>query len=859
MKRFVLSTTRMARLILILFFSSTLVLSFQNCGKGFEVKQELLEVDSKALQEPVPSDDPLQEPTSSVPAIVQQPVSLTVISGGVAVFSVVATGTTLNYQWLKNGMGISGATDSIYSISSATAADTGSYSVVVKNSVGQVTSLPVTLNVVIPPGISQQPQSRTVTVGGSASFSVAATGTNVSYQWKKNGANLVGATNASLNMTNLQATDAGSYSVVVSNSAGSVTSSNATLTVNPVVVPATPPTLTQQPQSKTSNVGSSVSFSVTATGTAPLTYQWKFNGMDISGANAATYMINSVQESNAGNYSVFVMNAGGSVTSQDAVLTVVTPPTIVQNPMSQTAIEKQDATFYVVADGSDPLTYQWQFNNTNIAGATQNVLRLSNISLSQAGKYTVVVKNAAGTVTSQPVDLVVKPLPKFTVPLANMSVTEGDNVKLTVNATGEGQIYYYWSKDGVSLPVGNLATLDLAYIKVSQAGVYSVQAVDQIGVSTTSATITVTPRPNTGVTSISAGYLYTCAVTQQQTAKCWGSQSQGQLGDGVSSGSSAAPLPVDVLNLNSVSSVTTGSGFACALKQGKVYCWGTNEITTGNGPVTYGINFPTATEIPGLSNVSMIAAGSLHVCALSQGNVFCFGYNGQGELGTNLGLSTAIPTQVSGVSQAVALSASNEFSCALMAQGNIKCWGYNTSGQLGSGGYTGGAGNLYDVVGINNATAISSGGGFGWHTCALLATGTVKCWGGNQNGQLGTDSSLGNSPTPISVAGLSGVKAISAGGTHTCAILNSGAVKCWGDNAQGGLGNNSYTGSSTPVDVIGMTDAVTISCGTHHTCVITSDNGVKCWGYGPFGQLGDNNRMNSPVPVDVVGLRGSVQ
>jgi hypothetical protein len=172
------------------------------------------------------------------------------------------------------------------------------------------------------PTITSQPQSLTVTVGSSATFSVTATGTApLTYQWRFNGTPISGATASSYTIASAQASQAGTYSVVVSNIAGSTTSAGATLTVQSTPVA---PTITSQPQSLTVTVGSSATFSVTATGTAPLSYQWRFNGTPISGATASSYTIASAQASQAGTYDVVVTNTAGSTPSTGATLTVIT-------------------------------------------------------------------------------------------------------------------------------------------------------------------------------------------------------------------------------------------------------------------------------------------------------------------------------------------------------------------------------------------------------------------------------------------------------------------------------------------------------------------------------------------------------
>jgi len=266
------------------------------------------------------------------PNITTQPTSQTVTAGRTATFTVVATGTApLTYQWQKNGAAISGATAASYTTPATTAADNGStFTVVVSNSVGNITSAAATLTVNIAPGITTQPANQTVTLGQTATFSVVATGTApLSYQWQENGAAINGATSASYTTPATTSPDNGStFVVVVSNSAGSMTSAAATLTVSPA---SAAPSITTQPTSQTVTLGQAATFSVVATGTAPLSYQWYENGTAISGATSASYTTAATVSSDNGSlFEVTVTNSQGSITSNSVALTVnsVSGPTV---------------------------------------------------------------------------------------------------------------------------------------------------------------------------------------------------------------------------------------------------------------------------------------------------------------------------------------------------------------------------------------------------------------------------------------------------------------------------------------------------------------------------------------------------
>jgi len=271
----------------------------------------------------------------------------------------------------------------------------------------------------IAPAITQSPADQTATAGATVTFSVIATGTPApTYQWRKNTVIIPGATSASLVLHTVQASDAGAYSVVVTNSAGSATSAAATLTVNPAPVP---PAITAQPSTQTVLAGATVTFTVAATGVPTPTYQWRKNAAAIPGATGATLVLPAVQAGDAGAYSVVVTNSAGSTTSATASLTVnpvPVPPAITTQPSPQTVIAGAGARFAIVATSPSPLTYQWFKEESPVLGATNAFLDIPTASSAEAGLYTVRLTNAGGVVTSAAVSLTVLPASR----LINLSV-----------------------------------------------------------------------------------------------------------------------------------------------------------------------------------------------------------------------------------------------------------------------------------------------------------------------------------------------------------------------------------------------------------------------------------------------------
>lgn len=257
------------------------------------------------------------------------------------------------------------------------------------------------------PAITTQPLSQTVVAGTTAILTVVASGSPApTYQWQKDGVDILGATLATLTLTNVSTAQAGSYTVVATNSAGTATSNAAMLTVNAPV----PPAITTQPASQTIDSGTPASFAVVATGVPAPTFQWQKDGAPISGATDASFALPNVQGTDAGSYTVVATNFAGSVTSNPALLTVnvvLTPPAITTQPASQTVNAGGTAAFSVVITGSPLPAYQWRKNAVDIPGATGATLTLTNVGAGDDASYTVVVTNDAGTVTSAPAVLTV--------------------------------------------------------------------------------------------------------------------------------------------------------------------------------------------------------------------------------------------------------------------------------------------------------------------------------------------------------------------------------------------------------------------------------------------------------------------
>ncbi len=378
--------------------------------------------------------------------------------------------------------------------------------------------------------------------------------------------------------------------------------------------------------------------------------------------------------------------------------------------------------------------------------------------------------------------------------------------------------------------------------------------------TTTPSTIPVTVSGLSTATALAAGYFHNCALIASGQEQCWGYNQDGQLGTSIQSTTLAA-----VSGITAATGITAGDSHSCALSGGALQCWGYNQ----NGQLGNGTNnqqYTTPVAVTGISTAVEVKGGGKHTCArLSSGAVQCWGYNQNGQLGNGSTVKSTLPVAVSGIdgatAQATEIATGYAHSCALLADKTVKCWGDNSSGQLGNG-TTNLVANTTPVAvsGIDGttvqATAIAAGY---FHTCALLSNKTVKCWGYNGAGQLG-NGTTSSSTTPVAVSGIDGTTeqatAIAAGYFHTCALLADSTVKCWGHNQYGQLGNGATGQSSTPVAVSGISTATKIAAGGQRSCALLASNQVQCWGDNSSGQLGNGTTTQSSTPVTVSGIDG---
>jgi len=402
------------------------------------------------------------QPLSPV-VITDDPNSQTVCEATRVSFSVAADGTPpLAFQWTKDGGDIAGATAYSYTISAAAIDDAGSYTCRVSNACSQAESTAAVLTVDAAAGIVTHPLGQSVCQGDQVLFSVEADGLEpLSYQWRHDGQDISGATDATYVIAAVDPNDAGDYTCVVTNDCGSVESDAAALTVG------SGPAVTDQPSDWHVCEGAPATFTVAASGSEPLEYQWLKDDVELPDANSPSYGIDPVTPADAGYYSCRITNACGQVVSDQAELTVGTGVVITDDPNSQSVCEGYSVVFRVTADGSAPLSYQWLKDGQDIAGATASMYMIPLASPDDNGDYTCVVSNVCGDVQSEAATLTVRAAPSISEHPFDQVVCEGWPAIFGVTAEGEPPLSYQWRKDGVDI-VG--ATFDTLVIDATQAG-----------------------------------------------------------------------------------------------------------------------------------------------------------------------------------------------------------------------------------------------------------------------------------------------------------------------------------------------------------------------------------------------------
>jgi hypothetical protein len=341
--------------------------------------------------------------------------------------------------------------------------------------------------------VTTNPTAQTVCAGTSTTLTAAGTGTGpLSFQWRKGGSNVSGATSSSFTITSPVVGDSGSYDCVISNSCGSATTTAAAL-----VVQGGPATITTNPVSQSACTGTGVTFTIAATSAAPATYQWRKGGSNISGATGTSFTIASVVGGNAGSYDCAVSNVCGLALSASANLTVNVPPTIVTSPTTQTVCAGGSVSLSASAVGSPSPTLQWRRNTINIPGATGGTLTLNPVSAADAGTYDCVATNTCNSVSTTSATLTVNSAPSITGNPSAQTVCVGSPASFSAAATGTPAPTFQWRKATVNIPGATSAAFSIASVVADDAALYDCVITNSCGsVTTTAAPLNVNTAPS---------------------------------------------------------------------------------------------------------------------------------------------------------------------------------------------------------------------------------------------------------------------------------------------------------------------------------------------------------------------------
>jgi GH25 family lysozyme M1 (1,4-beta-N-acetylmuramidase) len=658
------------------------------------------------------------------------------------------------------------------------------------------------------PGITNQPLSQTVMVGSNVIFSVGATGaTPLSYQWRFNGANLVAATQSSYMRFNAQLTDAGTYTVTITNAYGSTNSANALLTVHG------PPVITAQPTNAVTGLGLTASFTVAVSGSTPLSYQWGFNGGSLSGATTSTLTVTNAGPTNAGTYSVVVTNLYGTVTSSNALL-VAMDPYITNQPQSVTVAAGAPTSFGVGAVGTAPMSYFWARNGAvltnggNLSGQGNSVLSFSSVQVGDVGTYSVTVSNVNGTAVSSNATLLAGYAPAIQTQPASQAALAGSTAGLSVSVLGPPPMYYQWRQGTTNLvDAGDFsgsatANLTISNIQSGDMGLFYVVVTNVYG-STTSSNALVNLWP---LLAWGAG------ATNTRTTPNYGQ--------------SIVPP-----GLSNVAAVAGGLYHSLGLRaDGTVTAWGAGQTNKGISP------YWGQAIVPGsLSNAIQVAAGYYHSLALiADGTVTAWG-GGTSNTGVNPQFGQAMVP--AGLSNAVNVAAGGYHSLALKSDRTVVAWGAGTTATGNNPEY----GQSIIPNGLNNVIGVSAGG---YHSLAVKSDGTLVAWGaGSVN--TGASPDFGQAMVP---AGLSNLVMAAAGGYHSLALKSDGTVLVWGDNT--------YGQTNAPA---GLSNVVAIAAGRYHNLALKADGTLVAWGAGTTYSGSTPNLGQSVIPAylsNVISVAG---
>jgi alpha-tubulin suppressor-like RCC1 family protein/subtilisin family serine protease len=859
--------------------------------------------------------------TPPAPIIITQPANRSIYLGQYFELYVgVQYAGPATYQWQRStdaGLtftAILGATSNYYNFYNAQAAQAGQYRVVVTNAGGTTTSQTATVTVSTPPPpvFQTQPVNRTGYLGDSISLyaSVVDTGT-ATYQWQQSTdggvtfTDITGATWNSLYIDNAQTRHIGQYRLAVTN-AGGTTYSNV---VTVALTAPPPPVFSNHPTGTTVPAGNTVYLYGRATGSGLITYQWQKDGVNlidggsIYGATSNYLYVYTTGTVHSGQYRLIATNAGGSVTSNAATVTVTAPPapTISTPPSSRTVVAGTSTNFFVSASGVG-LTYQWQkdgvnmVNNTRISGATTSYLQIMNTQASDAGSYRVIVSNDGGSVTSAAAVLTITvPLPPtFLAHPTDLIVLQGSQFSLSGSASGSGSVTYQWYKDNTLIPGATSSIYSKTAAVLTDAGVYKLAAINGGGTTfSNNATVTITPatapvfvvQPQSQSVEVGDRVTFTAAAAANPAATYqW--YRNGVILTGFTAPSLTLMLPAQTSENGvtyQVKATNSGGTTDSAPATLTVLAAGSGNIlelapatrTVGAGRVVYPLTVRTSGAWTATTTANWIAFSAAtgtgsrtlevtvapnplpteRTATITVGSrthtitqraagttireLWATGENLFGQLGDSSLPRSMYPSQADTAVRAVSLHGNQTF--YIKTDNTLWAMGANSQGQLGDGTT---ADRDRPVQISTGVSAVSAGA---LHTLILKTDGTLWATGNNTFGQLGDGTTTSRS-TPVQI--MTGVQSVAAGLFHSLILKTDGTLWATGANSRGQFGNGTTTSRSTPLQV--ATGVRAIAAGDEHTLFIKTDNSFWGAGANSSGQLASNTADRiTPVHISI--------
>jgi len=779
-----------------------------------------------------------------------------------------------SYVWKKDGVVVNGSSSSSgsYYKSPVTLTDSGNYTLTVSNAAGATTSRPVAVSVnpAIAPQILGMPAFITVDTASAFSITPTISGTSpINCTWRKDGVLRSSGSSNSYYKSNVTEADAGSYQVVATNIAGVATSSITVVTVNP----AEAPKVYNLPAAVLVKYGETMSLSPTVSGTAPLYYQWKKDGVALTRGQSNNFYVSMVTLADAGVYTLTVTNAVGATTSAGVTVTVLDPvaPSIYGLPTTRIVAFGGYLSLYPTTSGTQPMTYQWLRDGTEIVGAINETYSRSSVTTSDSGQYTLVATNLVGSATSTPVTVIVNEAEApaiYNFP-GSQTVAYGSYFTMSATVAGTQPISYQWYRNGQVIPDATSYYYYRSYVTTDDAGEYTLSVTNALGTATSpAATLVVLPAVPPVATEqpvpIYAAVTQTARFQSQFTGTAPISY-QWYFNDAAIPQATASVLNVENLTpahygrYHVVASNPGGSSNSAVVTLAPDSGLAVDVIAAGNGTSYWtrhdrslwaaGSNYhgqlgdgtrsarPNARLIA--ADIRAIAGGEGHsLFVKADGTLWSVGLNDSGQLGNGTMNMEVLPVQVANDVAQVAANVTHSF--FIKTDHSLWAMGLNNYGMLGDDT------TQSRYLPVQVATDVAKVAPGYWHTAILKRDGTLWTSGMNSFGQLGdgtnsTRSSFGQIATNI--------LDVAAGYMHTLYLAADHTLWAVGTNDYGQLGDGTFVDKPNPVPV--AYDVQAVAAGFRSTYFIKTDMTLWAMGENSYGQLGDGSTQNRNLPVQI--------